>query len=52
MVKRCIIILRLVKEAEEKKNEELEREIENEVKLLLYRIPWVAEIEVIRVSQE
>ena len=52
MVRRCLIILRLIIEAEERRIEDLEDEIRKEMQLLLYRIPWVATIEVVKVSQE
>mgnify|MGYP001050677416 CR=1 FL=1 len=52
MVRRCILVLRLVREADVEKLEELAREIKEELKPLLYMIPWAAEVEVVKVSSE
>jgi len=40
------------KEADGEKLEELAREIKEELKPLLYMIPWAAEVEVVKVSSE
>ena len=52
MTKKCTIVLRLVKEAEEKPNNELKEEISQELISIVGRIPWAREVENVIISEE
>jgi len=51
MVKKAVLLVRLVEESVERANEEIEREIFEELSEDLPRIPWVAEVEKVTVSE-
>lgn len=50
MAKTCTIVICLVEEAEEKPNDELKKEISQELESILSRIPWAKEVEKVIVS--
>jgi len=50
MPRKVIVTVRLVKEAEQLPPEEVKRDIEKEVRQILNRIPWAAEVEKVAVS--
>jgi len=49
--KKAFITIRLVKESEEKSNEEIEKEIFESLSKGLPRIPWLAEVEKVTVRE-
>lgn len=49
--KKAFITIRLVKESEEKSNEEIEKEIFESLSKDLPRIPWLAEVEKVTVRE-
>jgi len=51
VTKKCHIVLRLLKEAEEIDNEEIAREIKQEIKMNLHLIPWAEDVEKVTVSE-
>jgi hypothetical protein len=52
LAKKAIILIALVKESEEKENEELEREILAELSRLPYVIPWMKNVLKVEVVEE
>jgi len=50
MVKKAVLLMRLVEESVERTNEEIEREIFEELSEDLPKIPWVEEVEKVTVS--
>ena len=52
MVKKCLLTIVLVNEANEKPLEEIEDEIRNEADIFLRLIPWAKEIEKITVLED
>jgi hypothetical protein len=51
MVKKAVLLMRLVEESVERTNEEIEREIFEELSEGLSRIPWVEKVEKVTVSE-
>jgi len=51
MVKKAVLLVRLVEESVERANEEIEREIFEELSEGFTRIPWFAKIEKVTVSE-
>ena len=51
MVKKCLLTIILVDEANEKPSEEIEEEICNEADIFLRLIPWAKEIEKVTVLE-
>jgi len=51
MVKKAIIVISLVKETSGRANEEIEREILEELSELPAKIPWMNKIEKVTVSE-
>jgi len=51
MRKKAIIVIRLVEEAVEKSNEEVEKEIFEELSKDLPKIPWCKEVEKVTVAE-
>jgi len=51
MRKKAIIVIRLVEEAVEKSNEEVEKEIFEELSKDLPKIPWCKEVEKVTVTE-
>ena len=49
--KKAIISIRLVEESQEKPNEEIEKEIFESISKGVPRIPWLAQVEKVTVSQ-
>ena len=50
MGKKAIIAISLVKESEEKTNEELEKEIYNALSEIPTKIPWMKKVESVKVT--
>ncbi|MGD8543868.1 MAG: hypothetical protein PVG48_01965 [Candidatus Bathyarchaeota archaeon] len=51
MVKKAVLLMRLVEESVERTNEEIEREIFEELSEGLSKIPWVAKVKKVTVSE-
>jgi hypothetical protein len=51
MVKKAVLLMRLVEESVERTNEEIERKIFEELSEDLFKIPWVAKVEKVTVSE-
>ncbi|MFQ6081460.1 MAG: hypothetical protein ACE5OW_07330 [Candidatus Bathyarchaeia archaeon] len=51
MDKRAVIVIRLVEESVEKANEEIEREIFEELSKTLPKIPWLQRVEKVTVTE-
>jgi len=51
MVKKAILLVRLVEESVERTNEEIEREIFEELSEGLPKIPWFEKVEKVAVSE-
>jgi len=51
MVKKAILLVRLVEESVERTNEEIEREIFEELSEGLPKIPWFGKVEKVTVSE-
>lgn len=52
MVKKAIIVITLVDESEEKSNEELEKEIFEELSKRFTIIPWMKDVKKVSVKQK
>jgi len=52
MVKKALIVISLVDESAEVANEEVEKEILNELSKEPTRIPWLKEVEKVTVTEE
>jgi len=52
MNKKATIIISLVKESEEKSNEELEKEILTALSEMPIQIPWIKKVEHVKVSEQ
>ena len=51
MVKKAVIVISLVEESTEKANEEIEREIFEELSVRPAKIPWMREVESVTVTE-
>jgi hypothetical protein len=52
IIKKAVIVISLVEESAEMSNEEIERDIVNELSKEPTRIPWLKEVEKVTVTEE